>query len=211
MSNVIKKETMDAYDKIAYKYYNALWNDMPYNKEIDTFISMLSGKSILDLGCGIGSFTKYVADKGYDVDGVDFSKNMIEIAKNKVTNANFFEMDISDLKLTKKYDGIIAINSIIHIEKKEIQKILSSIKNLMNDNGTFFIIIQEGIGEKYIVDPLDEDVSEFVSFYTTDEIEKKIEETGFEIIYREKILNDADFELGNNQLVYYLRKESVLQ
>lgn len=205
MSN-ISEEVKEAYNKIADKYYEALWNDMPYNKQIDKFVSLLNGKIILDLGCGIGSFTKYVADKGYMVEGIDFSKNMISIAKEKIENANFYEMDINDLKTNKKYDGIMSINSIIHIEKKEIKKVLKSIYNILEDDGVFFLIIQEGVEEKYVIDPLDEDVSEFVSFYIEKEIEDIFVDSGFKIISKDKILNEADFELGNDQLVYYLKK-----
>lgn len=208
MGNISEK-VKDSYNKIAYKYYDALWSDMPYNKQIDKFLSLLCGKIILDLGCGIGSFTKYIADKGYVVEGIDFSKNMISIAKEKVNNANFIEMDINNLKINKKYDGIMSINSIIHIEKKEIKKVLKSIYNILKDEGIFFLIIQEGVGEKYVKDPLDEEVSEFVSFYNEEEIKNIFLSSGFKIAFGDKILNEADFELGNSQLVYYLKKENV--
>lgn len=73
----------------------------------------------------MGSFTKYVADKGYIVDGIDISENLIQIAKQKVKNVSFSVMDMLDLHLEKTYDGMMLINSIIHIEKKRYVKIIS--------------------------------------------------------------------------------------
>lgn len=82
----VGKDIRDAYNKIALKYEECLWDDMPYNDYINKFLSLLNGKNILDIGCAIGSFTKYVADKGYKVEGIDISPNMIDIAKSKVKN-----------------------------------------------------------------------------------------------------------------------------
>lgn len=205
MSNV-GEEIKNIYNEIAEKYDAALWYDMPYNKYMDLFVSYLCGKDVLDLGCAMGSFTRYIADKGYNVDGIDFSHKLIEIAKRKVKNVNFSEMDMLDLKLNKKYDGIMSINSIIHIEKKHVPKLLTDINTYLKPDGIFFVILQEGNGEKYVVEPLDTRIKEFVNFYNTDEIETLLKKNGFEIIYKERIRDEAEFELGNDQLVYIMRK-----
>lgn len=201
------EKTHDAYDKIAGIYDRELWSDHPYDEQIDKFVEMVKGDAILDLGCAIGSFTKYVADKGKCCDGIDYSKNMINIAKNKVDNANFFVMDMLDLKLNKKYDGVMAINSTIHIEKKKMPSLFNSIHDILNDGGIFFIILQEGEGEKMVSEPFDESLSEFVSYYHVQEIEELFVKSNFEILDKGKIVRDAEFELGHDQLVYYLKKK----
>lgn len=201
------EKTHDAYDKIAGIYDRELWNDHPYDEQIDKFVEMVKGDAILDLGCAIGSFTKYVADKGKCCDGIDYSKNMIEIAKNKVDNANFFVMDMLNLKLNKKYDGVMAINSTIHIEKKKMLSLFNSIHDILNDGGIFFIILQEGEGERMVSEPFDESLSEFVSYYHVQEIEELFVKSNFEILDKGKIVRDAEFELGHDQLVYYLKKK----
>ena len=200
-------ETQEAYDKIADIYNKELWNDHPYDNQIDKFVSMIKGDNILDLGCAVGSFTKYVADKGKCVDGIDYSKNMIAIAKENVNNANFYVMDMLDLNLNKKYDGVMAINSTIHVEKRRMRELFDSIYNLLNDNGIFFIILQEGEGERMVTEPFDESLAEFVSYYKIQEIEKLFAKCNFEIVDKDKIIRDAEFELGHDQLVYYLKRK----
>ena len=200
-------KTRDAYDKIADIYNKELWGDHPYDAQIDKFVAMVRGNDILDLGCAVGSFTKYVADKGKIVDGIDYSKNMIAIAKENVNNANFYVMDMLDLNLNKKYDGVMAINSTIHVEKKRMQELFDSIYNLLNDNGIFFIILQEGEGERMVTEPFDESLAEFVSYYKIQEIEELFAKCNFEIVDKDKIVRDAEFELGHDQLVYYLKRK----
>lgn len=205
MDEIIK--TQEAYDKIADIYNKELWNDHPYDEQIDKFVSMVKGDNILDLGCAVGSFTKYVADKGKSVDGIDYSKNMIEIAKENARNANFYVMDMLDLNLSKKYDGVMAINSTIHVEKRRMQELFDSIYNLLNDNGIFFIILQEGEGEKMVTEPFDESLEEFVSYYKLEEIEELFAKCNFEIVDKDKIIRNAEFELGHDQLIYYLKRK----
>lgn len=205
MDEIVK--TRDAYDKIAKIYDRELWNDHPYDDQIDKFVSMVKGEDILDLGCAVGSFTKYVADKGKNVDGIDYSKNMIEIAKSKVNNAAFYVMDMLDLNMNKKYDGVMAINSTIHVEKNKMQELFESIYNVLNEDGVFFIILQEGDGERMVPEPFDESLAEFVSYYKTYEIEELFTKCNFEIVDKSKIIRDAEFELGHDQLVYYLKRK----
>lgn len=200
-------KTRDAYDKIADIYNKELWGDHPYDNQIDKFVSMVRGNDILDLGCAVGSFTKYVADKSKCVDGIDYSSKMIDIAKYNVKNANFYVMDMLDLNLNKKYDGVMAINSTIHVEKKRMQELFDSIYNLLNDNGIFFIILQEGEGERMVTEPFDESLAEFVSYYKIQEIEELFTRCNFEIVDKDKIVRDAEFELGHDQLVYYLKRK----
>ncbi len=203
----IQKEIYDAYQKIAEKYDKALWYDMPYNNQIDKFLSLVNGKDILDIGCAMGSFTKYVADKGYNIEGIDFSPKMIEIANKKVENAKFYIMDMTNIKLNKKYDGIMIINSTIHIEKKNMIKTFKGFKEALKNDGIIFIILQEGKGEKYVDEPLDSSIKEFVNFYETDEIKEVFEKCNLKIIGMEVIKEYADFELGNDQLAFYLKKD----
>jgi len=201
----VKKNVYEAYEKIAELYDKELWYDMPYNNQIDLFLSMIEGKDILDVGCAMGSFTKYVADKGYNIDGIDFSPKMIEIANKKVNNAKFYVMDMMDITLNKKYNGIMAINSIIHIEKKNMKKVIEGLKKLLKDEGILFIILQEGNGEQYLEEPLDSSIKEFVNFYYEDEIKEVFNQCNLKIMKMDRIKVESETELGNDQLVFYLK------
>lgn len=204
----VSEEIKDVYNKIAHLYDEALWTDMPYNEEMDKFASLIRGKDVLDIGCAMGSFTKYISDKGFNVDGIDISSEFINIAKSKVPNVNFQVMDMLDLKINKKYDGIMFINSTIHIEKKNMLELFKNVSRLLKDDGVIFIILLEGDGEKYVLEPLEPSIKDFVNFYTKKEIEEVFYKTGLNIISSNTIVEDADTELGNEQLVYYLRKKN---
>lgn len=204
----ISKEIEKVYDEIADLYDEELWTDMPYNDEMDKFADLVKGKDILDVGCAMGSFTKYISDKGFNVDAIDISSKLIEIAKRKVPNVNFSVMDMLDMNVDKLYDGIMFINSTIHIEKKNMVSLFKNVYNMLKEDGVLFIILLEGDGEQYVEEPLKPEIKEFVNFYTKDEIETVFADANLSVIDKHSIVEDKDTELGNEQLVYYLRKRN---
>lgn len=56
-------------------------------------VSGLSGKTLLDLGCGPGLYAKQFVDRGADVTGVDFSPSSIAFARDLVPAAKFSVAD----------------------------------------------------------------------------------------------------------------------
>ena len=77
---------MDNYDAIANNYnefeQNAitLWR-LGYPVVTD-LLGNVNGKSVLDYGCGTGTFSRFLQSKKASVTGVDVSENMIEVAKS---------------------------------------------------------------------------------------------------------------------------------
>ena len=69
------------------KYYDLLYKDKDYYNET-LYISKIikkstKGKKILEIGCGTGSHAIELSKKGFQVCGIDNSKQMISAAKKK--------------------------------------------------------------------------------------------------------------------------------
>ena len=78
---------MDAYTSFA-EVYDTFMDNIPYEEWADYVQSLLTGYGILDglvleLGCGTGSLTELLSQKGYDMIGVDNSGDMLQIAMEK--------------------------------------------------------------------------------------------------------------------------------
>ncbi len=104
-------------------YYDALYREKDYEKECDFLQQIweeLSSDSIgriLDLGCGTGGHALPLAQRGYDVVGVDRSEQMLEIAREKAIQANlpveFKQGDIRDLELGRTFDAVVSMFAVI--------------------------------------------------------------------------------------------------
>jgi SAM-dependent methyltransferase len=81
-------------------YYDEIYSLKDYKKEVDvvySIISPLKPANILDIGCGTGNHTAEFAkrDGVFRVVGVDNDKDMIERAKQKFINAEFYSEPVS--------------------------------------------------------------------------------------------------------------------
>ena len=74
--------------------------------------------SVLDLGCGNGSFTGLLATHGYQTKGIDHSLSGVEMAKQHNENLEFEQHDITsplNESYQSKYDAAISIEVIEHL------------------------------------------------------------------------------------------------
>ncbi|MBR2124931.1 MAG: class I SAM-dependent methyltransferase [Acetobacter sp.] len=71
-------------------HYAEKWHDF----EVNTIKPYLNCGKILDIGCGIGRWADVLANECISYCGIDFSKTMIEAAKQRFSqkNINFFNI-----------------------------------------------------------------------------------------------------------------------
>lgn len=77
--------------------------------------------TVLDVGCGTGEYSIYLAEKGLTVTGIDFSEYAVKTAQDKCTGmqngtANFFVGDISTFTTTRKFNLIVLSEVLEHID-----------------------------------------------------------------------------------------------
>jgi cyclopropane fatty-acyl-phospholipid synthase-like methyltransferase len=90
------------------------WTPEGQMRRYETFLTItgdLSGKTILDFGCGKGDFYGFLRDHGISVSywGIDVNENLITLARQKYPRTRFIAMDIDEESLDLRFDVIIAI------------------------------------------------------------------------------------------------------
>lgn len=134
-------------------YYHTLYQHRD-DKEAELFIDHLyhylkinETHSILDLACGAGRHSIYMASKGNRVTGIDLASNSIEEAKTKAIEKGLTESlkfqveDMRDFVLNTRFDFILNLfTSFGYFETKaENEAVLTSAKNHLNNNGILVI------------------------------------------------------------------------
>lgn len=112
----------EKYDQMAESYMErrSLFDN---TKQLQRLASLIPpGAKVLDLGCGTGlPVSKFFADRGCEVLGIDLSDRMIDLAKKNVPNATFLIKNIMNLDLSENYfDLIVSFYCLFHL-KKEMQ------------------------------------------------------------------------------------------
>ncbi len=105
-----------------------------------------NGHEVLDLGCGWGSFSLYVAEKypNTNITSVSNSNDQITYIKNEahkrgLSNIKAFRMDVNNLDLNKQFDRIVSIEMFEHLRNYKL--ILNSLNNALKLDGRLFIHI----------------------------------------------------------------------
>lgn len=111
----------------------------------DIFQEIVSKKnpSVLDIGFGTGTLTTKLYEYGCNVYGQDFSQRMIELAKEKMPNANLYQGDFSKGLVKElsncKFDYIIGTYSIHHLDDEQKVAFFHELLNNLNEGGKILI------------------------------------------------------------------------
>ena len=183
------------YNRIAEDWFKDHQEDTWWVSGTDKFISFLGpGDLVLDVGCGAGVKSKYLANKGLKVIGIDLSDKMIEIARKEVPDAKFLVADINEpLQMDEKFDGIFAQAVLLHISKKDIKTVIHNLINQLKPKGYFYIAVKglkKGQPEEEIIKENDYgyEYKRFFSLYTQEELVGYLTELGMAIVYNEIVL-----------------------
>lgn len=112
----------------------------PNLKQFLDSIDLTTGE-LLELGCGSGYDSVYLADRGFDVTAIDVSEDVIELSKNIHINSkvNFIAADFFQDSTDKKFD-VIYDRGFLHNYKNRLQEIFEKLNTLLTANGKLIII-----------------------------------------------------------------------
>src|ERR1700722_8375744 len=91
-----------AYEAMAYTYApeaedQSAWNSLYERPAMIAMLPDVRGKRVLDVGCGTGPISAWVAGHGAEVTGFDLSPSMIRLAEERgVPNASFRVADLAE-------------------------------------------------------------------------------------------------------------------
>ncbi|GIU69565.1 MAG: hypothetical protein KatS3mg002_0801 [Candidatus Woesearchaeota archaeon] len=98
-------------------YEKSFWNEEGQKQLLEVTLYLISkikdAKTILDVGCGPGLYCEILKQKGYEVTGVDYSKNIIEYARKNYPHLKFIVADGYNLPFKdKQFDIVISIGAL---------------------------------------------------------------------------------------------------
>ena len=182
MNNYLKK-TISIYDKIAHDYAKGV---LKYTPEIERekFITLIKkGGLILDVGCAAGRDCEYFYKKGFQVRGIDLSRNLLKIANQQLPKINFQIQDVRSLHFPNfSFDGIFACAVLLHLKRPEIFPVIQSFYRILKDGGIVFVMMKQGKGESDIKEELSSGESRHFVLVKSDEINQWMNDAGFSII-----------------------------
>ncbi len=189
---------MEAYQDFAY-VYDELMDNTPYEQwceHIDKQIKkygiskpqrdaadlLTSEKNlVLDLGCGTGTLTQLMYDKGYDMIGVDSSESMLSVALDKSQKHKaeilYLCQDMRELELYSTIGTVISVCDSINyiLEEEELKQVFSLVELYLYPGGIFIFDFnteykyREVIGDTVIAENRDDCSFIWENYYDVEE------------------------------------------
>lgn len=136
------------YDILA-PFYDSINSDIDYKRWADFFEKIIKKhmstrpELVLDLGCGTGKMTLELASRGYDMTGIDFSPEMLDIARNLADEEGhdvlWLCQDMRKFELYGTVDAAVScLDCLNHLTNyDDLKKCLSLVHNYLIPDGIF--------------------------------------------------------------------------
>jgi 2-polyprenyl-3-methyl-5-hydroxy-6-metoxy-1,4-benzoquinol methylase len=132
------------------------------------------GSRVLDVGCGSGRDIVALSQRGFHVDGLDYSAPMASIATER-TGKHVVVSAIEDLRAVHEYDAVWAVASLLHVQRNRIGSALKAIATSLYPRGYLLTSMQLGFGSETARD------GRRFELYTVHEWDLLLKQAGFSV------------------------------
>ena len=138
---------MDAYSDFSY-VYDTFMDETPYEEWCEFLTETLQKNGIkegllLDLGCGTGTMTELLAQKGYDMIGIDMSDQMLSVAMEKREQSGYpilyLQQDMREFELYGTVKAVVCVCDSVNylLEEEDILETFELVNNYLDPDGIF--------------------------------------------------------------------------
>jgi len=139
------------YDNLSTYYDKKWWYNNPDSRHIKFYVSeiiysnILSGKKVLDVGCGTCDTAIKLALKNCNVVGLDISSNMLlvalnKISKNEISQISLFKGNVEELPfINNQFDCIISEFTLNYVNNPN--KAIREMLRVLKKDGKLFLVI----------------------------------------------------------------------
>lgn len=149
LSSASRVDTRSKWDQTTSSYFEAedVTNEQANFPALMRVVGNITGKVVLDFGCGNGRFTNRLESlKAEKVIGVDISPSMIDLAKQEDSNSHVEYHANPDNSLSFLADNsidVVMANLVFMMSpsKEEVSKAMKEIHRVLKPGGTFAFLI----------------------------------------------------------------------
>lgn len=166
--------------------YDMFMDNIPYEEWCEYIVTLLKKHGIedglvLDLGCGTGTLTELLADRGYDMIGVDNSEEMLSVAMEKRAESGkdilYLLQDMREFELYGTVRAVVSVCDSVNyiLNQNELTEVFKLVNNYLDPGGIFIFDCNtefkytELLGEQTIAEDREEGSFIWDNYYDEEE------------------------------------------
>lgn len=156
MKDAFTKFEHEGWERVADKY-DSTWSTSTrqFIQPLLDAASVSSNLSLLDVGCGPGYVSAAAANRGAKPVGLDFSKEMIAIARKMFPEIEFREGDAQNLPFEdQRFDRVVANFAVLHLA--EPQRAMNEANRVLKPGGWFAFTTWAKVSENPFIKLVDD-------------------------------------------------------
>lgn len=138
----------DSYSRLAPTYAERLSHELdgkPLDRWLLERVARESVGTVLDVGCGPGHVTAFLAQHGAEARGLDLAPGMIEVARARVPGSPFEVGDLSALRFADgELGAVVAMYALIHLPRERVAAAVAELARVLRPGGLFLAAVHAG-------------------------------------------------------------------
>jgi SAM-dependent methyltransferase len=146
------EETAARYDRLA-QWWQTRHQDSSYGiAQLERAIQFVKKKDLaIDIGCGSNErLIKVLRRYDFEVEGLDISTEMINLAKQRYPDLTFYQEDVCKWNPPKHYDLMVAWDSTFHLPLAMQEPVMKKLCNALNPEGILIFTCGGGAGQSEV-------------------------------------------------------------
>lgn len=215
---------MEAYSSFA-QVYDLFMDNVPYEEWSTYLIDLLKEHGVedglvLDLGCGTGKMTRLLEKAGYDMVGIDYSEEMLGIAREQQfedadSSILYLLQDMRGLELDGTVRAVVSICDSMNyiLEDEELEQVFRAVNRYLDPKGMFIFDLntlykyRDLLGETTISENREEGSFIWDNYFDEEEM---VNEYDLTLFIREKEDLYRKYEEAHFQRAYTLERVKEL-
>ena len=203
----------------TYNYTTAVDDEKQFNDSnlagpLETFAQLLRKQykqraHVLAISSSAGLEAKFLTARGFDLVGIDTSKEMLQRARNRVPTGKFLQMRVQNLQFSpeENFDAIWSTRTLIHVPHSLVVDLLATWKRVLKPKGILGLGVN--IGERNGWEAISGQPM-FYHYFAEGELEEALVAAGYVLVDKVQIGDTSDSPESRNFFVIAQRSDTSL-
>lgn len=186
------QETFRTWNAVAEAYAEKFMDLDFYNESYRAFCAHLPGPSprVLELGCGPGNVSRYLLQQcpGMQLLATDVAPNMLEVARQQVSQAQFQVLDARELaQVSGQFQGLLAGFVLPYLSPEDVRQLLADAHHLLFPSGIIYLSYIPGQPDKSGFIQGSTGQRMYLYYHETAQVQTLLAQAGFSLLHHFKI------------------------